>query len=81
MHIATGSAQIWELFRSLELAPPSLELAPLSLELAPPSLELVPQRRPRPAAPSERDWPVLRLACEGVARKPSLGLSSRQLPA
>jgi S-adenosyl methyltransferase len=39
-------------------------------ELIEPGLVLVPQWRPDPDTPSERDWPVLRLACAGVARKP-----------
>jgi hypothetical protein len=42
------------------------------LELAPPGLVLVPQWRPGPGTPSEQDWPVLRLACAGLARKPYL---------
>ena len=39
---------------------------------APPGLMLVlvPQWRPGPGTPSEQDWPVLRLACAGLARKP-----------
>jgi hypothetical protein len=40
------------------------------LELVPPGLVLVPQWRPGPGTPSEQDWPVLRLACAGLAHKP-----------
>ncbi len=60
-------AQIRELFAGLEQAPPGLML--------------VPRGRPAPEAPGEPDWPVLRLARAGLARKPSPRLSSRQLPA
>jgi O-methyltransferase involved in polyketide biosynthesis len=40
------------------------------LELAEPGLVLVPEWRPEPGEPSAREFPVLRLACAGVARKP-----------
>jgi hypothetical protein len=40
------------------------------LELVEPGLVLVPDWRPDPSTPSARDFPVLRLACAGVARKP-----------
>ncbi len=40
------------------------------LELVEPGLVLVPEWRPDPDAPSADDFPVLRLACAGVARKP-----------
>ena len=40
------------------------------LELAPPGLVLVPQWRPGPGTASEQNWPVLRLACAGIACKP-----------
>jgi hypothetical protein len=40
------------------------------LELIEPGLVLVPDWRPDPGTPSARDFPVLRLACAGVARKP-----------
>ncbi|HEV2375761.1 MAG TPA: SAM-dependent methyltransferase [Streptosporangiaceae bacterium] len=40
------------------------------LELVEPGLVLVPEWRPDPGTPSARDWPVLQLACAGVARKP-----------
>ncbi|HWG15036.1 MAG TPA: SAM-dependent methyltransferase, partial [Streptosporangiaceae bacterium] len=49
-------AQIQELFTGLELVDPGLVL--------------VPDWRPDWATPNARDWPVLRLACAGVARKP-----------
>ncbi len=39
------------------------------LELVDPGLVLVPEWRPDEGAPSARDYPVLRLACAGVARK------------
>jgi S-adenosyl methyltransferase len=38
-------------------------------ELIEPGLVLVPQWRPDPGTLSERDWPVLRLACAGLGRK------------
>jgi len=40
------------------------------LEPIEPGLVLVPQWRPEPSTLNERDWPVLRLACAGVARTP-----------
>jgi S-adenosyl methyltransferase len=40
------------------------------LELVDPGLVLVPDWRPAAGAPSARDYPVLRLACAGVAQKP-----------
>jgi hypothetical protein len=40
------------------------------LDLVEPGLVLVSQWRPERDAPSLDDWPVLRLACAGVARKP-----------
>jgi O-methyltransferase involved in polyketide biosynthesis len=49
-------AQVRELFNGLELVEPGLVL--------------VPDWRPDMGAPSARDYPVLRLACAGVARKP-----------
>jgi hypothetical protein len=39
------------------------------LELVEPGLVLVPEWRPEAGTPSARDFPVLRLACAGVARK------------
>ena len=39
------------------------------LELVEPGLVLVPEWRPDAGTPSVRDYPVLRLACAGVARK------------
>ncbi len=40
------------------------------LELVEPGLVLVPEWRPDAGTPGARDFPVLRLACAGVARKP-----------
>jgi SAM-dependent methyltransferase len=40
------------------------------LELIEPGLVLVPEWRPDESTPNARDFPVLRLACAGVARKP-----------
>jgi S-adenosyl methyltransferase len=40
------------------------------LELAGPGVVPVPEWRPEPDTLSARDWPVLRLACAGLARKP-----------
>jgi len=40
------------------------------LEFVEPGLVLVPEWRPDPGTPSVDDYPVLRLACAGVARKP-----------
>ena len=40
------------------------------LELVEPGLVLVPDWRPDPGDPTAHDYPVLRLACAGVARKP-----------
>lgn len=40
------------------------------LDLVEPGLVLVPDWRPDPGDPSAQDYPVLRMACVGVARKP-----------
>jgi hypothetical protein len=40
------------------------------LELVEPGIVLVPDWRPGPDTPSAAEFPVLRLACAGVARKP-----------
>jgi S-adenosyl methyltransferase len=40
------------------------------LKLVDPGLVLVPDWRPEEGAPSAKDYPVLRLACAGVAQKP-----------
>jgi hypothetical protein len=40
------------------------------MELVGPGVVPVPEWRPDPDTPSARDWPVLQLACAGLARKP-----------
>jgi S-adenosyl methyltransferase len=58
--LGRGQFRTWEQVRSLFNG----------LELVEPGLVVVPEWRPDPGTPSARDFPVLRLACAGVARKP-----------